>query len=572
MRVTRSRRRAGATVVAVIAASALVAGCAGSSDDGDGGGGGGSGKTEMVFLTSSFAPDLDVASSLTITMAQLLPQLYSGLIDTPYSADGDVNMPDYQAGPLDYAPALAESYTQDGNTWTFKLRSDAESCAGNPLTADDVVYTFERHASQTGSVNAPVYFFAGTGLLDLTSKELKGAVKKVDDSTVTFTTSGPNIKWPLALTDRSFGGIFDSQEMKKHATGKDPYSHEWLQEGNSAGFGPYCVKEMDAKSNQVTLEANPGFWGDKPQMQSVVVRGVPDASTRLQAVRSGDADGTNDLAPTEYESLSAFASVSSVENGQVMWLTLNSKYEPWSGPEGDLLREAVAAALPYDILQAGPLKGAASPLAGVVAPVYRGAAEFTAREEDVEKAKDLLAEAGYPDGEGLEEFKDGLTLYIDTDSNGAFAPQMANQIRTALGEVGIPIEIQNLTSADFQTRQYRENDLPMSIAVLNPGNAPDAVAAVQTFFAGPEAGGTANITAYANPEFDALMTKTLATDPGSAEYTDGARELQQMVWDDMPVIPLGQLKSQIALAKGLGGWSPGPVTPVPTFWTFQDVE
>jgi peptide/nickel transport system substrate-binding protein len=550
--------------------SGLVAGCGGSSDGGTGSAA--SGKTKMVFLTSSFAPDLDVASQLTITMAQLLPQLYSGLIDIPYSSDGDVEMPNYQAGPMDYAPALAESYTQDGNTWTFKLRNDATSCAGNPLTADDVVYTFERHASQTGPVNAPFYFYSSSGLFDPTAKELNGAVKKIDDHTVAFTTTGPSIRWPLALTDRSFGGIFDSKEMKAHATAKDPYSDAWLQKGNSAGFGPYCVKEMDAKSNQVTLEANPGYWGEKPQMQTVVVRGVPDASTRLQAVRSGDADGTTDLAPTEYESLASFASVYSVENGQVMWLTLNSKYEPWSGPEGALLRQAVAAALPYDILQAGPLKGAASPLAGIIAPVYRGAAEFAAPQQDVEKAKQLLAQAGYPDGQGLDKFKEGLTLYIDTDSNGAFAPQMANQIRTALDAVGIPIEIQNLTSADFQTRLYREKDLPMSIAVLNPGNVPDAVAATATFFGGLAAGGTVNITGYTNPDFDSLATKTLGTEPGSTEYTDGAKELQQIVWDDLPVIPLGQLKSQIVLAKGLGGWAPGPLTPVPTFWTFKDVK
>jgi ABC-type transport system substrate-binding protein len=289
-------------------------------------------------------------------------------------------------------------------------------------------------------------------------------------------------------------------------------------------------------------------------------------------VSSGDADGTTDLGPTEYASLAESASVYSVDNSQVMWLALNSKFEPWSGPAGPLLRQAVAAALPYDILQAGPLTGAASPLGGIVPPAYRGSAEFTPLTQDVARAEELLAEAGYPGGEGLEEFAEGLTLYIDTDSNGAFAPEMANQIRTALGEVGIPIEIQNLTSADFQSQLYANQELPMAIVVLNPGNTPDAVASMQTFFgSSPEVGGFANITAYSNPEFDSLLLETVTAEPGSAEYVDGAQELQEMLWNDLPVIPLGQLQSQIVLSKGVGWWAPGPVTPVPTFWTFRDI-
>ena len=149
-----------------------------------------------------------------------------------------------------FVPALAESWNFDpsDNSYTFKLRHDVKSCAGNPLTAEDVLYTFARAKSISGT--APIGFFlASVSSVDkftpdifgktpeaIASRALGAEVTKVDDYTVKIKQSSPN---KLLLPVLTITGllIYDQKEMRAHATPEDPWSHAYSNNVNAPSFG-----------------------------------------------------------------------------------------------------------------------------------------------------------------------------------------------------------------------------------------------------------------------------------------------------------------------------------------------
>jgi peptide/nickel transport system substrate-binding protein len=161
---------------------------------------------------------------------------------------------------------LAESFTYDEATltWTFKLRQGVEGCNGETFNADDVLYTFARAKSVSGS--APIGWFLSNvadiagftgGVFDAdatkaaAAKELGDEVTKVDDYTVTIKQAAPNKLFLPVLT--IFGlNIFDKEAMEANSTAEDPWSHEYSNSTNLPSFGPYCVSDW-VKNDSMTL-------------------------------------------------------------------------------------------------------------------------------------------------------------------------------------------------------------------------------------------------------------------------------------------------------------------------------
>ena len=155
---------------------------------------GGAAKDTIVALEESIAPalDYDGPSAADPQSQEIMDNLMDPLISYPTTLKDGVLIPNYRTPKFE--SRLAESYTKRGTTFTFKLRKNVKSCAGNTLTADDVIYTFQRAKSVSGA--SPTAWFLGNvgGVLPLDplvskdpkAKELKGEVVKVDDYTVRF--------------------------------------------------------------------------------------------------------------------------------------------------------------------------------------------------------------------------------------------------------------------------------------------------------------------------------------------------------------------------------------------------
>ena len=205
-------------------------------------------KDSIVALEEDVPPalDMDGANAAHPQTQEVLDNIMDPLVTYPTTLQNGILIPNY-ATPK-FAARLATSYTQNGLTWTFKLRKGVKSCAGNTFSADDVIWTFQRAKSVSGA--SPTAWFLGNvgGVLPLdpliskdpAAKLLKDEVTKIDDYTVQFKQFAPSELFPRVLSIFALY-IFDSVEVKKHTTTADPWAHKYIDTQNSPGFGPYCL-------------------------------------------------------------------------------------------------------------------------------------------------------------------------------------------------------------------------------------------------------------------------------------------------------------------------------------------
>jgi peptide/nickel transport system substrate-binding protein len=520
-------------------------------------------QTSLTFLVGEgFTTDLDPDGLPTVAQGQINTNVYDKYFWYPTTNVKGALVANYRGSVLQLVPHLVQSYTHKGNVWTFTLRKGVKGCTGDELTADDAVYTYARVKSRTGLSNAMFSGYSTAGIFSPTdtSKTLNGEIAKVSKYTFRVTTVQPSQLMPRLFADAGYGMIFDSKLMQQHATPDDPWSHKWLSAGNAAGYGPYCIASVDTTAQQYVLRANPGWYGPKPQFQTVTIRSVPDPASRFAAVQSGQADGTNDLAPDQYASLAKSNSVYTVFDSGIIRMTLNFKLAPWSLPGNGYLRRAVQAAMPYDAILK-TLYGAATSIQGPFAPTWTGAVTFPQPKTNIPLAKKLLAEAGFPDGQGLDKYKDGLTLSYN--SGNAWAPAVANQIQTGLAAIGINITVQPLAPPVFNG-QSNGGNLPMFFSGGNPGNYPEVSAGAAIFYRSRAAGGVANGSNYNNPDLDATIVAM-----GSAtgdQYKKLAVKLQKYLWGDLPVVPIAVFANQAVFKKGITGFLSRPQNPFVSFW------
>ncbi len=516
---------------------------------------------ELVVLLPHIAPTLDGdgPGSNDPGMWMMFRNVYQRLVGYPTQRVGKVIVPNYKIGPLQFAPELAQSYSKSGLNWTFHLRKGVISCAGNELTTDDVVYTFARGKSVSGT--APIAWFmlnvSGVMALDpvlpkapAAAKLLKGEITKVDNYTFTVKQLGPNELFPRLL--EIFGmGIYDSKEIKKHATAADPWSHKFTGNVGAAGFGPYCVTRW-AKGSEFELTANPK-WTPQPQFTRAIIRQVPVSSNRISAIRSGSADIVTDLSPTEYQSLRSASNVDVLSrfNNQAVWVFMNYKYAPWNLPKNALLRQAVALAMPYNDIIAQDYKGRARRWNGALPSTYYGYKPFALYNTDLAKAKALLAKAGFPGGKGLEKYSEGLKLLYPAERSALSEP-VANRIRTALAKIGIPITLNPIPQTEVSDRELTKRDMPMALIDYSAPFGPDIGYGAQLYFVSVAKGGLLNGSNYSNATFDTDYYKSQQM-TGAARLT-ALGKLQGILMNNLPIVPIAEFESQIVVRKGLTGW------------------
>lgn len=557
MSISRTARRRVQLLASSLTVGALVlAGCGGGGD-GDDGGDQSADRTLVVALddvTTGFDPD--GPNSATNSAIESIGNTFGTLLTYSFEERDGVLYPDYN----NYQPAMATSWetTDGGTTWIIKLRDDIKSCAGNPLTSEDIVWTWGRMKSVTGT-NAIGWFFGNVGGVFNADAVSEGAtdedkklteVTAVDEHTVQFKLQAPNALFPRILTI-PFLATFDSTELKKHVTDEDRWAHEYTQKVGPGGFGPYCVTEWDS-GNSMTLEANPG-WYEQPYFTKVVETKVPSDANRVAALVNGQVQATQMLTPKQYQELSTNDKIDVV--GYVgtddLYFMPNFNIEPWVGEKGKLLRQAVAHALPYDEIIDQIYYGSAERKNSVIASGYAGIVEEPLYDTDLEKAKQLLAEAGYPDGKGLEQHAEGLVLHYDSERKGTMEP-IAILIQTALAKVGIPITLQPINAAEYGSRSITTKDVPAYMMNSAHALVPDSGYAIQVFFISAENGGIVNANNYANAKVDELYAQSTAL-PDGPERNALLKQVQDILWDELPWIPVALPKTQFALAKGIKG-------------------
>jgi peptide/nickel transport system substrate-binding protein len=459
---------------------------------------------------------------------------------------------------------LAESWEYDDAslTWTFSLRQGVTGCGGATFNADDVMYTFERAKSVSGA--APIgWFLSNVASIDgfgpevfgedPAAKELGDSIVRVDDYTVQIRQAEPNALLLPVLT--IFGLlIFDKETMEANATEADPWSHDYVNNTNAPGFGGYCLESW-AKNEQITYSAYNDYYRGAPEAQRVSVRRVPQSSNRLVVLRSGQADLVTGLTPREFDSIADTdgLTVAGVMGNENLFIHMNFDVEPF---DNIVLREAIASAIPYEQIIATGYFGQATQWNGIVPSSYPGFDAATSFSYDPDRARELLAEAGYPDGVGLEAFADAFALSYVAEKESTLGP-IVNVIQTALRDVGIPATLDPIPQTQYGDRQLVRRDLPFAINDQEKPIGVDAGYAIQLFFASPENGGLNNMVNYRNAELDTLWAAArIDPDPASRNVT--LATIQQMAAADVAWLPVVEYRTQWAFRDRIGGlhWYP----------------
>ncbi len=474
-----------------------------------------------------------------------------------------------------FSGRLAESwdFDEDSLTWTFNLKRGITGCSGETFNADDVLYTFARAKSISGA--SPVgYFLANVGSIDAFTPALFGArvqankakeegkdppspdardlgaeVTKVDDYTVRITQSSPN-KLFLPVLSIFALMIYDKETMEANATEDDPWSHTYANTVNAPGFGPYCLESWE-KEESFTLKANPNYHGGKPFYDRVLVRKVPESSNRLAILRSGQAQIVEALTPKEFQSLrnTRGIKVGGAYTNSTMTMSMN-----WTQPPFDniKLRQAIAHAIPYQQIIDNVYFGDAKKWDGVIPSIYPGYHETkTKYNYDPEKAKALLAEAGFPGGKGLDAFPNAFKIAFVSERESIVGPAIT-MMRTALREIGIPIELDPMPLSQYSDRQFVKKDLPMAINDTSRPFGVDAAYSVLLHFVTVAKGGLNNWGNYSNERVDELYN--LAKLEGDETKRDALlAEAQEILMAEVAWISIVEYKTQFAWREELTG-------------------
>lgn len=429
-------------------------------------------------------------------------QLYDGLVEWELTQGEE---------PADVKPGLAESWEvseEDPNLWTFHLRKNVEFHDGTPFNADAVIFNFERNRN-------PDFEYYNTTVAGGVIAYFKyiESYEKIDDYTVQIKTTEPYSFLPYDLT---FMLMASPDAVKKY--GEDYISHP-------VGTGPFKFVSMEP-GQKLILERNEQSWEEPAQVDQLVLVPMPDASARLAAIQSGQVHWA-EVPPSEsIEKLQTDGFQVLLNEYPHVWpYVLNMKEGPWSDVR---VRQAANYALDREGLANSLLTGAAKPATQLV---YPGHAWYNDEVEpytyDPEKAKELLAEAGYPNG-----FE--TTFIVPTSGSGNMWPLLMNEfLQKNLKDVGINVKIEAIEWQSLLS-EWRVGFTDNEIGAINISLSTIAPWSFDRYFATDSFKPNGNnVMEYSNPELDAILKDARSSfDP--SERDDYLREASGIIAEDSP--------------------------------------
>lgn len=430
---------------------------------------------------------------------------------------------------------LAEDMNVGPMSATFKLKKNATFQDGTPVTAKDVKWSMDRAVTVGGFPT----FQMGAGSL---TKPEQFVV--VDDNTfrVDFTR-----KDRLTIPDLAVivPAIYNSERVKKNATEKDPWGMEYTKQ-NTAGSGAYRVVSWNAGSEVIMERNDKWVGGPLPKIKRVVWRMVPSAGNRRALLERGDADISYELPNKDFVELKNAGKLSIIStpfsNG-IQYIGMNVTKPPFDNLK---VRQAVAYAIPYQKIMDAVLFGLSKPMFGAPADKATEVAwpqphKFNT---DIAKAKQLLAEAGYPDG-----FE--TTISFDLGFATVNEP-LCVLVQESLGQIGIRCQINKIPGATWRT-ELNKKVMPLYTNVFSGW-----LDYPEYFFIWCYHGKNSifNTMSYQSKTLDGYVdgAVTAAAEGDKAGYDKDVKGFVDTAFADMPRIPLFQPYSNVAMQKNITGY------------------
>ena len=447
-------------------------------------------------------------------------------------------------------PGLATSWrTIDDTTWEFKLRGGVKFSDGSEFSANDVIYSFCRAPRVESSPSS--FAIYSRAVTDMTAPDPLTLIVKTAGPYPLIPSEAATIAVLSAKANGAGAVTFDRQECK--GVGVYPKTEAFNAGQAAIGTGPYKLARF-TKGDRIVLERNESYWGEKPAWQRVTFRPITSAGPRVAALLAGDVDLIENVPIQDLERIKANAGYKVVQGLSARVIYLHFDYVDDAPPGVDAggknpfrdkrVREAISKAIDRDAIVARIMGGVAVAAGELLPSMMFGAnKDMKAPKADVEGAKKLLADAGYPNG-----FTVVLSAPNDRYINDG---QIAQAVAQMLARVGLKVSVEAMTSSQFfAKRTRREFGFWLTGWISDTG---EMSAQIKPLAATPnkdKGWGTTNPGGYSNGKVDALLDQALGT------IDDGKRaallaEASRIAMADYSLIPLHFEMTTWAMRKEL---------------------
>ncbi|WP_159060024.1 ABC transporter substrate-binding protein [Collinsella provencensis] len=516
----------GAAALAMLS-SGLVA-CGGDSGTGSVGEDG----YKDTLVVAAYGDQDTLDPQINVTNDKVLRLLYSGLLVV--QEDGSI------------AGDLAETYdmSEDGLTWTFHLKEGVKFANGEDFTSADVVATFERLLNP----DHPLRYTDTVAFID--------KVEATDDYTVVMTmnTTYGAVEDTLAM-QCCFIMCKSTLEEFGYDIGTDPETIN--------GTGPYKVTSWDI-DEQMTFAVNENWYLGEPGTPNIIMKVIPEASSRAMALENGEVDIVDRPAVDDVERLSSIEGLTLVSEPGYGLQGFQFNCSEYSKCQDVNVRKAISIAIDREAIVGSLFKEIGeTPTHGPLVPMNRGYVDLGVPTRDVDAAKQLLAEAGVPDGFEM------TIMTFDGYNKGV---ELAEAIKDQIADAGIIAEIVTVDSATFNAtlNGLTPEEMKYDMFIMGfGGSSLDPDASLRRICVTSEDGlNTNNYGWYSNARVDELLNGAI-TLVDQEKRMEMYEEAQRIIYTEDPfAVYLNLRNSLFVMAEGVENFSLNPLQ-VPCFETIK---
>lgn len=460
-------------------------------------------------------------------------QIYEGLLD-------------YEPGGTGVVPVLATEWepSEDGLEWTFRLRQGVKFHDGTEFNAEAVKINFDRWRNTSDPLHVggdfPYYSYMFGGFDE---DSVIQDVVVVDPYTVKFVLKQVQASFLQDIAMVPFG-IASPKALQENPQGLNDHP---------VGTGPFKFVSW-TKEDRIVLEANPDYWGGRPAIDRLIYRSIPDNNARLVALQAGELDVMDGVEPAFLPTIQATGQFDIIERPpmNIGYLAFNTQKPPF---DNVLIRRAINHAVNKEELNTAFYGGMGIPAVSPLPPsVWGHNPNVPKYEYDPEKAKELLAQAGYGPDNPLR------TELWAMPVPRPYMPQperIGVALQNYLREVGIEAEIVTYEWGTYLEKTGMGEHTMALLGWTGDNGDPDNFLYVlldKDNAVTPDAG---NIAFYMSDEVHDLLIRARQT-TDQAERTRLYEQAQVKIMEDAPWVPLMHTRVPIAVRKGITGYVPNP--------------
>jgi oligopeptide transport system substrate-binding protein len=477
--------------------------------------------------------DLDPQITVGFNEHKILSALFEGLADLDPKT-------------LKPIPAAAESWTisDDGKTYTFKIRANAKWSDGTPLTAEDFVYSWQRILSPGLASEYAYMLFCIENAEAFNKGEIKDpaqiGVKALDPQTLEVRLVHPT---PYFISMQVHNSFFPVQKATIEKFGRmDQRGTQWTRTGNHVGNGPFRLTEWHPNQFVKTVR-NEHYWDvQKTKLKGINFYPIESSLTEERSFRAGDLHLTSTV---PINKIAAYQK----DNPKLIRIdpffgTYFYRLNTTRKPTNDVrVRRALALAIDRKAICEDVSKGGEDPAYFFTPPATAGYTCRTSIQENVEEARRLLAEAGYPDGKGFPPVEIKFNTLEQHKSIAEAIQQMWRKnlnIEATLANEDWKVYLSSMTNLDYSVTR--------STWI---GDYFDAMSFLECFVTN----GGNNRTGWSNANYDGLIKQAEAT-VDEAQRLELFQQAEKILLDEMPIMPIYFQKRQYLISPDVKGWEP----------------